>query len=381
MFRMTRVFAAMAMALPTVAQEPAEKPAEEPQTPEAREELSVQMQQLMESLEESAQQWAAAAEQAFENRGEWSQQLEQQWQEWSEVVEAEQQELTKRLNQELAALKLQFDAFKEEREQRKAEEQPAQPEIVHRIVEVEYDFDRAMNIAQSFTGADAFDVARGSVVRKLSVSPETPRLTITSLDDRASLIGLSGPKEVVDLVEAAIREHDVPPKNVELVVYMLRAMESPVDAAVPEVLQPVVEQLSSMFPYKGYQLLDTTVLRVRDGSNAEISSTLPATAFANEQSGPAEYTVVTRAVQVFGSEATGYSVRVDDLSLGIESQQVISVGNQDGGQTRQRVTQQRHVGISTNVDIPEGQKVVVGKSSMDDSRDALFVVMTASVLD
>ncbi|PYV91061.1 MAG: hypothetical protein DMG05_08330 [Acidobacteria bacterium] len=38
-------------------------------------------------------------------------------------------------------------------------------------------------------------------------------------------------------------------------------------------------------------------------------------------------------------------------------------------------------GINTNIDVREGQKVVVGKATIDGSNNALFLVLTAKVID
>jgi hypothetical protein len=39
------------------------------------------------------------------------------------------------------------------------------------------------------------------------------------------------------------------------------------------------------------------------------------------------------------------------------------------------------VGVSTDLDVREGQKVVVGKSSIDGAAQSLFLVVTAKVVD
>jgi len=41
----------------------------------------------------------------------------------------------------------------------------------------------------------------------------------------------------------------------------------------------------------------------------------------------------------------------------------------------------QHVSVATNIDMKEGQKIVVGKANIDDSENALIVVLTAKVVD
>ncbi len=43
--------------------------------------------------------------------------------------------------------------------------------------------------------------------------------------------------------------------------------------------------------------------------------------------------------------------------------------------------QYQEVGINTDLDVREGQKVVVGKTNMDSSDRALIVVVTAKVVE
>jgi hypothetical protein len=41
----------------------------------------------------------------------------------------------------------------------------------------------------------------------------------------------------------------------------------------------------------------------------------------------------------------------------------------------------KHTGITTNLDVREGQMAVVGKTSADGSPNALIIVLTAKVLE
>ena len=46
-----------------------------------------------------------------------------------------------------------------------------------------------------------------------------------------------------------------------------------------------------------------------------------------------------------------------------------------------RTSDSRQTVINTNIDVREGQKVVVGKATINGSNDALFLVLTAKVVD
>src|SRR6266550_2488807 len=75
-------------------------------------------------------------------------------------------------------------------------------------------------------------------------------------------------------VEEMIHRFDVPPpavKNVEVTIYLLSALGQPSGGAMPAELEGVVKQLKGMFSYKGYQLIDTMVMRGRAGHGGEAS--------------------------------------------------------------------------------------------------------------
>src|SRR5438034_558580 len=75
-------------------------------------------------------------------------------------------------------------------------------------------------------------------------------------------------------IEKVIQRLDVPPppvQNVDVTIYLMSAHAQPAAGAVPPELESVVKQLKSTFPYKGYQLIDTQVIRVRAGHGGEAS--------------------------------------------------------------------------------------------------------------
>ena len=85
-------------------------------------------------------------------------------------------------------------------------------------------------------------------------------------------IAVTGPPAVVDAVGEIIKRFDVPLKNVELTTYVLlgqpRELQAP---AVPKELEGVVKQLRSLFSFQVFQVLDTMVLRTREGQMASVN--------------------------------------------------------------------------------------------------------------
>jgi hypothetical protein len=167
-----------------------------------------------------------------------------------------------------------------------------------------------------------------------------------------------------------IDRFDVPPppvKNIEVTIYLMSALGQPSTVSVPQELEGVIKQLKSMFSYKGYQLIDTEVIRVREGQGGEASSVV------DNKSAAAAKTIsqVGFRTATPSSDEKGRAIRIDGLKVGLRVPVLVS------GKDYQYID----TGINTDVDIREGQKVVVGKANMDGSDRASIVVLTAKVVD
>lgn len=104
-----------------------------------------------------------------------------------------------------------------------------------------------------------------------------PGTGVLVTSDNEHLI-LSGPKDAVNGFEEIIKQLDVPApikKNIETSVYMIVASTQAPSGNMPPQLEPVITQLKSVFSYKGYRLLDSFVLRSRDGEHSETSGFVP----------------------------------------------------------------------------------------------------------
>jgi len=156
-------------------------------------------------------------------------------------------------------------------------------------------------------------------------------------------------------------------QNVEVTLYLMSAVGQPATAGIPTELEGVVKQLRGMFSYKGYELIDTQLLRVRNGHGAEASGVVGGTA------GPYKTISQVRfnAADVSGDER-GRTIHIRGLKVGLK----VPVPTGSGGAFNYLDT-----GINTDVDVREGQKIVVGKANMDGSDRASIVVLTAKVVD
>jgi hypothetical protein len=168
-------------------------------------------------------------------------------------------------------------------------------------------------------------------------------------------------------IEDAITRLDTPsaaPKNVELTCYMVVGSEGtggPSAPPLPKDLDSVITQLRNAFAFKNYWLLDVLTVRSRTGQRAETNS---AGTFEHQQ--------------VFTSfHMNSISLLADGTTLHIEGMQ---------SSIRMPVTDNAgHVSytdlrLNSDVDIKEGQKVVVGRLGVTNGQ-ALFVVLMAKVVN
>jgi len=170
--------------------------------------------------------------------------------------------------------------------------------------------------------------------------------------------------------EAAIARLDVAPKNLELVVHFVIGSDAPniAGSPVPAEIRDVITQLKGTFTYKDYKILDVLTLRTRAGSPAETTGILDTT-----QNPPRLSTFSIRNATVDDS-----TIRIERMHAGLR----IPVG--------QRTTETKSgprssvdylsTGIDQDVDVKEGQKVVVGRSSLQGPNQALFLILTARVV-
>ena len=173
---------------------------------------------------------------------------------------------------------------------------------------------------------------------------------------------LRGTPEGLSLAESIIKQIDVAPKNLDLTFYIISASPQPNADKLPADLEPVIKQLRSAFVYQGYKVLETTVMRIREGSGGEVSGQLP-----GQATGGALYQIRCQRSRV--TEGTPNVIRIDNLKIGGKFPMTNAKGEATWIDT----------GISTDVDMKEGQKIVVGKSTMNEA--AAFLVVSAKVLD
>jgi hypothetical protein len=160
-------------------------------------------------------------------------------------------------------------------------------------------------------------------------------------------------------------------KNIELVFYVVSGTMDPV-AGMPDtgadLLAPVYKQLRAVFPYKNYQLLSTMLMRSGQNSQASTSGMMKS---------PQNTTMPAL-----------YSIRYDAATVSADTQPSIHLAKfkfegkipSNTGPSGSTAFQQVTIGIETNVDLREGQKIVIGTSNVETGSATLFLVVTARMV-
>jgi hypothetical protein len=146
------------------------------------------------------------------------------------------------------------------------------------------------------------------------------------------------------------------PLNLELTVYLVSGLAQPqAKDDVPADLASTLQQLRGVFAYKSYKLIEAVTLRGRNNGGSEVAGELP------------DYSHYDfRYVKARISAETPHVVRLDSLRLEI---------------TRSHVNRNDVIAlVSTDLDIKDGQKTVVGKSAVNGT-DAVFLVIVPKVVE
>jgi hypothetical protein len=169
------------------------------------------------------------------------------------------------------------------------------------------------------------------------------------------LAGSASGQDLKPLAPAVAKEA----ANVSLTVYLVsgfaQAQPSGKDEVPPDLAETLL-QLRGVFTYKSYRLLEAVTLRGRNFSGAEVAGQLPDFSHYDFRYARARISPETPRV-----------VHLDALRLEISRHHsdrpadVIAL-------------------VSTDLDVREGQKTVVGKSAVNGA-DALFLVIVPKVID
>lgn len=179
-------------------------------------------------------------------------------------------------------------------------------------------------------------------------------------DDSLHVISVRGNAEMVTAIEEAVKKLDVLPADFELTVYLISSSPQTGDL-LPEALAGTAKQLHGVFAYKGYQLIDSFVLRGRDGQGGSADGTIKSSTYSFRYG---RATVMEGAPRMVNLQNLNLQIR---MPSGIRNEK---------GQQEYKTT-----GLNTDIDIRDGQKVVVGKSDVNNGESPLILVVTAKVVE
>ena len=185
-------------------------------------------------------------------------------------------------------------------------------------------------------------------------------------------VSLAGPGAEVEAVERFIKQMDVPQppeRNIELTVYMLLGQHADGAEKLPSEIAGVAKQLQATFGMKDFRLLETSVARVRENNGTESNGLL-----SIPSPGPnAPSAMYTWKIQrcTISQDGKVRTIRLDNVKFGGRIPTPVNGGTQ---------WQFLDIGINTDIDVKEGQKVVVGKTNIG-AKDSLFFVVTAKVVE
>lgn len=195
-------------------------------------------------------------------------------------------------------------------------------------------------------------------------SRELKTITVRDFPENLAMIGEAISR--LDKPEAA-------QQGIEFHVHVLIASNNSggTSKPYPAELNDVIKQLQTTLSYKNYSLMNSDVLRGKVGpgriSNKGVAELRlsPDTAASNS---PIFYEYALSMIGVDNTSTGASKVQVESFVFSMKVPVAVSTGN----------IQYDNIGFTTPVSVREGEKVVVGTTSMQDK--GLVIVITASVV-
>jgi hypothetical protein len=194
-------------------------------------------------------------------------------------------------------------------------------------------------------------------------------------DNTLRAVVIKGSSDLVTEVVRVIHELDVPAslpisKDIEVTVSVLGASSKPAAFAqggeLPQSLAPVVKQIGAIFPYKSYQLVSSMLMRSREGGKSENQGVIQGVSGDYESPYKLSY-----------DEATASTSDGKPL-LHLRNFRFTAFARIPAGP---QSFQTSDIGLLADIDLREGEKVVVGKASTGDGDSALFVILSGRLAD
>jgi hypothetical protein len=220
--------------------------------------------------------------------------------------------------------------------------------------------------AALFAQESAVKVVELKHINSRSLSTAQIRQFEVHVEANGNMVVLRGAPSNVAAAEKFLARLDVPRKNLEATFHIVAAdskAEAPA-AELPPDLASVIKQLRSNFIYKNYRLLDTAVIRTRADSEPTANGVL---------ADGVTYSVQSRGVTV-SSDEKGNIIRFDRLFVNLRMPD-------PSASSWNKKAEYKNASLAADLDVREGQKVVVGKANFSGIDGAFFVIVTARIVD
>lgn len=189
---------------------------------------------------------------------------------------------------------------------------------------------------------------------------------VTSNPRSPNVLSIGDTPENVEKILAAIREIDTKPADVLYTVQLIMGSEE--DAATDAELKgdPVIKELGKLLRYKGYTLLDATLVRAVNMENGDV------------QFGPkAEFDLALRP------EVTG-DAKMPLIKTQVRLRQIIRTATnviKEGKEFPAGSPIDAKTLIESTLNIKSGERTVVGVSKLDGGGKGLILIISAKIVD
>jgi len=177
------------------------------------------------------------------------------------------------------------------------------------------------------------------------------------------ILSVSDTPENVEKILAAVREIDVKPPDVQFTIQLVLGSET--DAATDAELKgdPIIKELGKLLRYKGYTLLDATLVRTVSMNRAKVKF------------GPKAELELALRPEVAGD------ARMPAIKTNVRLSQIKVLGagqNKDG--VYHVATDERTL-IESTLNIRSGERTVVGVSKLDGGDKGLILIISGKIVD
>lgn len=204
----------------------------------------------------------------------------------------------------------------------------------------------------------------GSVVSLVGPMAAKGAVTLAA-DAKLNIITLSGPPNAVAMIESFIQQIDAAKKSIEVTAWVIVGEKEAVADKMPDDLQPVLKQLKSLFPFAGYRLAETAVVRGVAGQGSQTRGSLP-----NPAPVPQTYT--------FRYQRADLDSAGGEPTIGLKDVRFDTMVPYPTGAGKY---QYMEASILSDVNLRSGQKIVLGKASAGLGKESLFLVLSARIVD